>query len=336
MYDYYKYYKLKFDKEVYINSGYSGIINGGNQCFMGSILHCLANTLSLTDYFLSGDFKEDISVNGNVAMQYNNLLKKMYSYNQLVKIGPLVASIVEKHPFYRVSSQQDSHEFLLNFLDLLHNDLHYKIKFKRHPDEKNLVKLATDSWERFFKKSYSVITKLFYGNIIKELKCKCQSEYQFEHFNYLPVYNASALQDSLKHTFGTETVESTCDKCKTKTKSISGRLWTVPNYLIFVIQRFKDGKKDNTNIKFPIDLDMTPYIHPGKDNKNYFYSLYAVNYHHGTTDSGHYYSTIKNPITNHWYNYNDGNILKHPEFISENSFATEDAYILFYHRKFVN
>lgn len=346
-YDYYKYYKLKIKKEVYLENGYSGIINFGNKCFATSILHCLANTLSLTDYFLSGDFKEDIHCDKtiNITVQYRNVIKKMYDYNQLIKLTPFYNTLCEYYNKYKSLEQQDSHEFLIILLDLLHKSLCYKVLFKRNFEQETsnfLLKKATDSWESFFKKDYSIIIKLFYGNIVKRVKCiQCKIEdYKFEHFNYIPVYTCNEnrhLLESLEFT-NEEVVTKNC-KCGNSNHTVFANLWTLPNYLIFVIKRFDETslKKNNSIINFPINnLDLTHLIHKDKHKSKciYLYDLYAVNYHTGNVNSGHYYSVIKNVISNEWYTYNDGNILKHPSFIVENALVNEHAYILFYHRKF--
>ena len=77
---------------------------------------------------------------------------------------------------------------------------------------------------------------------------------------------------------------------------------------------------------------MTKYISTDKNDKNhYIYSLYAINYHSGTANSGHYWSACKN-LNNNWYLFNDGNVSK---FHNINDLLTKDAYILFYHRKFI-
>jgi ubiquitin C-terminal hydrolase len=343
-YDFYKNYKLKVSKEIYVSKGFSGLLNIGNKCYMISILHCLASTFSLTDYFLNGEYKHDTNYKNNglkLGICYKNLVEQMFSTNQLIKPIEFYKTISSYYPKYYTLEQQDSHEFLLRLLQLLHNSFCYKVNFERKNDLAPLNKLAIDAWESFFKEDYSVITKLFYGNMSTVFRCtSCKNVYTcFQPFNQIIVYpNKKDLTDCLD--FKKSIINNKiCENCSNESFSMTNMIWTAPKYLIFVIKRFKETlEKNDALVSFPIEnLDMTKFIHYEKNFKNhlYLYDLYAINYHSGTINNGHYYSVIKNLITNEWYNYNNGDILKHPSFIVENALVNKDAYILFYHRKFV-
>ena len=93
-----------------------------------------------------------------------------------------------------------------------------------------------------------------------------------------------------------------------------------------------NGIKINTHIDFPTDdLNLTNYISSSKnDPNNYIYSLYAINYHSGTSQGGHYWSSCKN-LDKNWYLYNDSNVTK----FQNNNLLSKDAYMLFYYRKYI-
>ena len=120
-----------------------------------------------------------------------------------------------------------------------------------------------------------------------------------------------------------------CPKCKMNqlaNKKIE--LYSISEIIIIHLKRFRNNKKIETYIDFPIDnLDLTPYL-PNK-NEKYIYDLFAVANHVGGLHGGHYFAYCKNYIENEWYEFNDSNVDK----IDKNKIVTENAYVLFYSRK---
>jgi ubiquitin C-terminal hydrolase len=236
-------------------------------------------------------------------------------------------------------------------LELLHKALSYEVEIEIKGEILNktdsLMKKSLETWKTFYEKEYSFIIDLFYGNIINNIKClTCNfTDEIFEPYNNISLSiqdTTSSLQECLDDYFNNEHVINTwkCDKCQNNGCNKSLILWTLPNYLIINLKRFKQTNfsttKNNNMITFPLkDLNLTKYISPDKnDMNNYIYDLYAVNYHGGNLDGGHYWSACKN-LDNNWYNFNDGNISKYPITNIESQLVTKDAYILFYHRKFI-
>ena len=120
-----------------------------------------------------------------------------------------------------------------------------------------------------------------------------------------------------------------CPKCKMNqlaNKKIE--LYSISEIVIIHLKRFRNNKKIETYIDFPIEnLDLTPYL-PNK-NEKYIYDLFAVANHVGGLHGGHYFAYCKNYIENEWYEFNDSNVDK----IDKNKIVTENAYVLFYSRK---
>lgn len=160
--------------------------------------------------------------------------------------------------------------------------------------------------------------------------------------------SANNLYDCLDNYFQNKDLITNwkCEKCNGISKvhkelgcTKNTQLWTVPDHLIIHLKRFNklnNGtyRKDTSFIDFPIkDLNITKYISDAKnDQNNYIYDLYAVNYHIGDMEGGHYTASTRN-MDNHWYHFNDSNVSKHSDANLQQQLVTADAYILFYIRK---
>jgi ubiquitin carboxyl-terminal hydrolase 8 len=363
-YDFHKNYDLSISKSDYQKKGLSGLMNLGAKCFASSIIQCLSNTLSLTDYFLSNKYKEDIPNSSKkcpeslVLTNYSNLVTTMWSENQIIKPKSFMESISMFHKKYFSMTQQDSHEFLLYLLDLLHLSIKYEIevdisgKVVTYKDQ--LMKESIETWKRFYENDYSFIVDTFNGTTISSIACNgCDNKNAiFEPYNSfsLSLSNKnSSLYECLDDYFNNNEIIDNwkCDKCTGDGCTKNTKIWTIPNYVIIHLKRFKDqtgmalrsqSLKNNSLVDFPLtDLDLTKYISSDKnDTNNYIYDLYAINQHSGDLNSGHYWSSCKN-LDNNWYQFNDADVSRHnlnEDYIKQ-KLVTNEAYILFYHRKMI-
>ncbi|XP_054714110.1 ubiquitin carboxyl-terminal hydrolase 31-like [Uloborus diversus] len=135
-------------------------------------------------------------------------------------------------------------------------------------------------------------------------------------------------------------------------------LWTVPDVLIIHLKRFKQAfcqrTKITTFVEFPSSgLDMNPYIasrnqsnHAQSNSLQFWspwkrsraasymkhednvYELYGVCNHYGSMQGGHYTAYCRNPVTGHWYMYDDTKVQE----VQASDVVSTDAYILFYQR----
>lgn len=354
-YDFHKNYSLKIKKSVYTGKGLCGILNIGNTCFINSILQCLSHTLKLTDYILSTDYRDDYNNSKRknefyVLNSYVTLINNVWNENQLIKPKSFVENLSKFHSKYFTLQQQDSHECLLYILDLLHKSLSYEIDVEIKGEIKTksdvLMKKSLENWRHFYEKDYSFIIETFYGSLINNINCindKCNySDEIFEPYNTLSVSipeTSSTLYECLDTYFNEhdEIGSWKCEKCNNNGCNKSIDLWTLPNNFIINLKRFRNNNdlvNKNTNmVTFPlIDLDLTKYISKNKSEPyNFIYDCYAINYHSGNINGGHYHSACKN-LDGKWYNMNDGDVSVYNGTIN---LVTQDAYILFYQRKFI-
>lgn len=92
-----------------------------------------------------------------------------------------------------------------------------------------------------------------------------------------------------------------------------------------------DQEKIGEQVKFPIDgLDMRPYVLTLQNEPEpVLYDLYGVSNHYGSLNGGHYTATVRNCVTNQWYNMNDSSCCQ----ASGKDIVTPAAYLLFYRKR---
>ncbi|CAO3588838.1 unnamed protein product [Absidia cylindrospora] len=138
--------------------------------------------------------------------------------------------------------------------------------------------------------------------------------------------------------------EYVCSNCSTfqeATKQLS--IERLPSVLSFQLKRFEHGvaaTKIETKIKFPVELDMTPYTTKGKKrtnkdqpyhpNPSNLYTLFAVVNHQGRMDTGHY--TMFARHREEWFKFDD----HHVTMAYQRDVLESKAYMCFYVKKILD
>ncbi|XP_076074330.1 ubiquitin carboxyl-terminal hydrolase 19-like [Mytilus galloprovincialis] len=188
------------DLEQNVRSGFTGLDNLGNTCFMNSVLQCLSNTREFRDYFLSSKFQDDINTDnplgfgGKLAISFATLLKVLwagthYSYAP----SKLKYLISMKASQFTGFAQHDAQEFMAFLLDGLHEDLN-RVRKKPYTgtvdsDGRPDHVVADEAWEVYKKRNNSFIVDLFQGQYKSKLVCPVCGKVSitFDPFLYLQV-----------------------------------------------------------------------------------------------------------------------------------------------------
>jgi ubiquitin carboxyl-terminal hydrolase 4/11/15 len=197
------------------NHGVCGGHNLGNTCFMNSSIACLSNCTELTTYFLSGEFKNDINTNnsegarGNLAKSWYELLEEYWNSSAHTGNPGGVKSVVgRKVRKFSGYSQQDSNEFMTEFLSILNEDLNktdkkeYK-ELKEKGEDESELDCSKRFWNLHVKLNDSIVTDLFSGLFRSEVTCQnCQyKNITFDPFNTLTLAIPSLRELYSKYEF---------------------------------------------------------------------------------------------------------------------------------------
>ena len=193
------YHDLDYLLEKKTNHGVCGGHNLGNTCYMNSSIACLSNCTELTAFFLTGKYKQSINkknkqgLQGKLANAWYDLLKDYWTTKSRTGNPSSVKSTVAKKvKKFGGFGQQDSNEFMTEFLSLLNEDLNksdvkeYKELKEKGKDETELD-CAKRFWQLHLKRNDSIITDLFCGLLKSDVVCgKCGfHNITFEPFNTL-------------------------------------------------------------------------------------------------------------------------------------------------------
>lgn len=110
---------------------------------MNSALQCLSNCVPLTEYFISGHYKDELNcdnplgMRGEIAKAYASLLHQLWNENySSVAPRAFKMQVGRFAPQFSGYQQQDSQELLAFLLDGLHEDLN-RVKKKPYVELKD-------------------------------------------------------------------------------------------------------------------------------------------------------------------------------------------------------
>ncbi|XP_063980011.1 ubiquitin carboxyl-terminal hydrolase 8-like [Diachasmimorpha longicaudata] len=330
--------------------GITGLKNLGNSCYMNSIIQCLSNTAYLAKYFIDNGYQDDLNTKsdnetrGQIAEEFAQVIKALWR-GQYKSIAPrdLKDTIGQFRFQFDSCEQQDSHEFLTFLLEWMHNDLRKDGKMRIDGP----LSAAEKEWEKALKGQYSIISRLFMGQLRSTICCiTCSGKsITYETFTSLsislPEANRCSLDECIKHFLSGQKITGwNCPHCKTAREATKKFDFVkLAPIMVIHLNRFAGTEvgleKKNTSVVFPlIDLNLKQYlvIDPDSNTLNhphsYSYNLYGLSNHYGTMGGGHYTAFCKSSSLNKWYKYDDHSVSE----ISEQNVRSQNsyAYLLFY------
>ncbi len=316
-----------------------GLRNLGNTCFMNT---CLQNLIH-TEYFIQQLFlkKHLISSKTPISQKFYEICSNLISYNgSAYSPNEFKLEFGTNHSMFSGYGQHDTQEFCRILLEDMNKELN---EVKNPPPYKEIPtykksKIESDKKfdEVFRERENSLIMDVFYGQLINIFKCECNLEtFSFEKILDLPLLlpkDATRTIEQLLDEYFTEEeiqFETKCEECGKKTvhkKKV--KISQPPNVLILSLQRRNErtGRKNDCNVEFPDELDISKYIEHDICNKNDKYTLYGIGNHSGSMNFGHYYAYIK--LNNgKWLEYNDSLVTPHS---MSRRCSSSSAYVLFY------
>ena len=274
-----------------------GFYNLGNTCFLNSSLQIIIHTPLFIENFIK-DILTIRPANNTLAYSFFNLIMNIKSSDKNV-FSPrnLITKFLEKCNLFYLGEQSDSQRFYRNFMTILDKELGSSNTCIKQTFEGKFVYINHFNCQDKFCKGHNsnTVEQNFYDIFLSVPERDC------------------SIKELIDQTYRSQSIKSN-QKCKCKNNfNLTREIKICPNkYFGINLQR---GKISNRTLK-STEIKINDF-----SGNNQYYEPYAMNFHYGTMDYGHYYSFIKinSDFNNYskfkWYCFNDDkfNIVECPK-----------------------
>lgn len=336
---------------------FNGLANLGNTCYLNSCIQVILRMGKLNEYLSKGDYKKHLKNEPDslVMVEWDNLRELMWSNNNCVIAPNAYVRAVQRvaahkgRDIFTGMAQNDMPEFLLFFMECLHNAVSREVNMQISGKEVNTVdRLATQSYKmmkEMFEKDYSEMVEMFYCvqiTLLNEIDCPREElmlraltskpEPLFMLDIPIPARPNATLYECLDHYCAGEVLDGDNAWLNEKTGKMQSvrkttMFWSLPKYMVISLKRFNNRlQKLQTHVEFPLKANFASYV-CGYKRDTYVYEAFGVCEHSGGVGGGHYTCKVLGEDEK-WRNINDTNV----SIIEAEKVNTPHAYCIFYRR----
>ena len=304
--------------------GYSRGLNktiDGN-CYMNAILQCLVHIKDLTNYFLAN--KNEINLNKDKYQLSNaflevieNLWKNVSGSYSPKKLKDLISKM---NPTLLDEQKSDSKDFILFFLDIIHNELNQTNKFNQNFYDKdchNFYKSLQNYCNYFINNYQSIISEIFYGLYDSQIICNnCKMfSHDIKFFNILliPPYDVYkyknrigkyvTISECLEYYQKMKIEEIFCNNCKLCLKGENNYTLLIGPKVLIIDLKKSDNLNKEIRIDFDENINLESFFYFKNSSKYKLIGVISKYYQYGAHSQ--IISFCKSTNNNNWYKYND-------------------------------